>query len=187
LKSYELPSLSDLNIFDTSPSGQAKWQKALQHFEQVLQPIDERMAAALKSQLHHHLSNPRQVIFIFSKYEMLIQRPAVLELLSIEREQFLQSLHLLLQDLRKAMTDTNMEPDTGHLSVICNECRWLKVVQYQIQEIEKVSHLISGREGFDKVNKAVQEIKEETESLLRTNFEIWSGQCSTAVKSGELR
>ncbi|KAH8376856.1 hypothetical protein KR093_001749 [Drosophila rubida] len=177
----------NFNIFDTTPPGQSKWHKALQHFEQVLQPIDERIAAALKSQLHHHLSNPRQVIYIFSKYEMLIQRPAVLELLSIEREQFLQSLHLLLQDLRKAMTDTNMEPDAGHLSVICNECRWLKVVQHQIQEIEKVSHLISGREGFDKINKAVQEIKEETESLLRTNFEIWSGQCSTAVKSGELR
>ncbi|BFF95328.1 cytoplasmic dynein 2 heavy chain 1 [Drosophila madeirensis] len=183
----EQAPFTDFNIFDTSGNGQAKWHKALHHFEQVLQPIDERIAAALKAQLHNHLSNPRQVIFIFSKYETLIQRPAVLELLSIEREQFLQSLHILLQDLRKAMTDTNMEPDTGHLSVICNECRWLKVVQYQIQEIEKVSHLISGREGFDKINKAVQEIKEETESLLRTNFEIWSGQCSTAVKSGELR
>ncbi|KAH8249647.1 hypothetical protein KR032_011100, partial [Drosophila birchii] len=183
----EQAPFTDFNIFDTSTLGQAKWHKALNHFEQVLQPIDERIAAALKAQLHHHLSNPRQVIFIFSKYETLIQRPAVLELLTIEREQFLQSLHILLQDLRKAMADSNMEPDTGHLSVICNECRWLKVVQHQIQEIEKVSHLISGREGFDKINKAVQEIKEETESLLRTNFEIWSGQCSTAVKSGELR
>ncbi|XP_016964184.1 cytoplasmic dynein 2 heavy chain 1 [Drosophila biarmipes] len=183
----EQAPFTDFNIFDTSSLGQAKWHKALQHFEQVLQPIDERIAAALKGQLHNHLSNPRQVIFIFSKYETLIQRPAVLELLTIEREQFLQSLHILLQDLRKAMVDSNTEPDTGHLSVICNECRWLKVVQHQIQEIEKVSHLISGREGFDKINKAVQEIKEETESLLRTNFEIWSGQCSTAVKSGELR
>ncbi|XP_017012255.3 cytoplasmic dynein 2 heavy chain 1 [Drosophila takahashii] len=183
----EQAPFTDFNIFDTSSLGQSKWHKALQHFEQVLQPIDERIAAALKCQLHNHLSNPRQVIFIFSKYETLIQRPAVLELLTIEREQFLQSLHILLQDLRKAMVDSNMEPDTGHLSVICNECRWLKVVQHQIQEIEKVSHLISGREGFDKINKAVQEIKEETESLLRTNFEIWSGQCSTAVKSGELR
>ncbi|XP_015052343.2 cytoplasmic dynein 2 heavy chain 1 [Drosophila yakuba] len=183
----EQAPFTEFNIFDTSSLGQNKWHKALQHFEQVLQPIDERIAAALKGQLHNHLSNPRQVIFIFSKYETLIQRPAVLELLTIEREQFLQSLHILLQDLRKAMVDSNMEPDTGHLSVICNECRWLKVVQHQIQEIEKVSHLISGREGFDKINKAVQEIKEETESLLRTNFEIWSGQCSTAVKSGELR
>ncbi|KAH8278084.1 hypothetical protein KR026_009737 [Drosophila bipectinata] len=183
----EQAPFTDFNIFDTSSLGQSKWHKALQHFEQVLQPIDERIAAALKAQLHHHLSNPRQVIYIFSKYETLIQRPAVLELLTIEREQFLQSLHILLQDLRQAMVDSNMEPDTGHLSVICNECRWLKVVQHQIQEIEKVSHLISGREGFDKINKAVQEIKEETESLLRTNFEIWSGQCLTAVKSGELR
>lgn len=122
----------DFNIFDTSAMGQTKWNKALQNFEQLLQPIDERIAAALKSQLHHHLSNPRQVIFIFSKYETLIQRPTVLELLTIEREQFLQSLHILLHDLRKAMTDTNMEPDTGHLSVICNECRWLKVVQHQV-------------------------------------------------------
>ncbi|XP_065356058.1 cytoplasmic dynein 2 heavy chain 1 [Calliphora vicina] len=177
----------NLNIFDTTAMGQTKWNKALNNFEQLLQPIDERIAAALKAQLHHHLSNPRQVIFIFSKYETLIQRPTVLELLTIEREQFMQSLQILLQDLRKAMTDTNMEPDTGHLSVICNECRWLKVVEYQIQEIEKVSHLISGREGFDKINKAVQEIKEETESLLRTNFEIWCGQHATAVKSGDLR
>uniref|UniRef100_A0A1I8MV06 Dynein heavy chain, cytoplasmic n=1 Tax=Musca domestica TaxID=7370 RepID=A0A1I8MV06_MUSDO len=177
----------EFNIFDTSAMGQTKWNKALQNFEQLLQPIDERIAAALKAQLHHHLSNPRQVIFIFSKYETLIQRPTVLELLTIEREQFMQSLQILLHDLRKAMTDTNMEPDTGHLSVICNECRWLKVVQYQIQEIEKVSHLISGREGFEKINKAVQEIKEETESLLRTNFEIWCGQHTTAVKSGDLR
>ncbi|XP_028896482.2 cytoplasmic dynein 2 heavy chain 1 [Zeugodacus cucurbitae] len=184
---YETSPFKEVNIFDTTPLGQSRWNKALQHFEQVLQPIDERIASALKAQLHNHLSNPRQVIFIFSKYETLIQRPAVLELLTIEREQFLQSLQFLLQDLRKAMSDTNMEPDTGHLSVICNECRWLKVVQYQIQEIEKVSHLVSGREGFEKVNKAVQEIKEETESLLRTNFEIWCGQCSTNVKSGELK
>lgn len=129
---HHLISSTEVNIFDTTPLGQSRWNKALQYFEQVLQPIDERIASALKAQLHNHLSNPRQVIFIFSKYETLIQRPAVLELLTIEREQFLQSLQYLLQDLRKAMSDTNMEPDTGHLSVICNECRWLKVVQYQV-------------------------------------------------------
>lgn len=59
--------------------------------------------------------------------------------------------------------------------------------KFQIQEIEKVSHLINDREGFDIINKATQEIKEETESLLRTNFEIWCGQSTTAVKSGELK
>lgn len=122
----------DANIFDTTPMGLSKWNKCLQNFEQLLQPIDERIAQALKLQLHPHLSNPRQVIYIFSKYETLIQRPCVLELLTIEREQFMQSLQILLQDLRKAMVDTNMEPDTDHLSVICNECRWLKVVQYQV-------------------------------------------------------
>ncbi|XP_036340109.1 cytoplasmic dynein 2 heavy chain 1-like [Rhagoletis pomonella] len=184
---YESSPFKDINIFDTTTLGQTKWNTALQCFEQILQPIDERLASALKALLHNHLRNPRQVIFIFSKYETLIQRTAGLELLTIEREQFLQSLLILLQDLRKALSDTNMEPETGHLSVICNECRWLKVVQHQIQEIEKVSHLISGRDGYDKINKAVREIKEETESLLRANFEIWCGQCSTSVKSGDLK
>uniref|UniRef100_A0A1B0AQ10 Dynein heavy chain, cytoplasmic n=1 Tax=Glossina palpalis gambiensis TaxID=67801 RepID=A0A1B0AQ10_9MUSC len=193
LNDYEMEDImrtespfKNFNIFETSASGQTKWNKALQRFEELLEPIDERIGNALKVQLSQHLSNPRQIIFIFSKYETLIQRPTVLELLTIEREQFVQSLHILLQDLRKAMIDTNMEPDTAHLSVICNECRWLKVVQHEIQEVEKVSHLINDREGFDIINKATQEIKEETESLLRTNFEIWCGQCTTAVKSGEL-
>lgn len=128
----------NFNIFETSASGQTKWNKALQRFDQLLEPIDERIGNALKVQLSQHLTNPRQVIFIFSKYETLIQRPTVLELLTIEREQFVQSLHILLQDLRKAMGDTNTEPDTGHLSVICNECRWLKVVQHEVPIIYNV-------------------------------------------------
>lgn len=138
-------SFADINIFDTSKFGQTKWNKALEQFEHLLQPIDERIASAVKSQLNNHLGNPRQVIFIFSKYETLIQRPAVLELLTIEREQFLQSLHTLLQDLRKAMTDTNMESDMDNLSVICNECRWLKVVEYQVRNMQSFLQVLQRR------------------------------------------
>ncbi|CAD7084661.1 unnamed protein product [Hermetia illucens] len=176
-----------INVFDTTAVGQKKWNKALQQFEQLLQPIDERIALGIKYELHHHLNNPRQVIFIFSKYDTLIQRPMILELLTTEREQFLQSLQLLLQDLKKAMNDTNVEPHVGHLSTLCNECRWLKVVQHQLDEIEKVRHLIDGREGYEKVNETLQEMKEEVETLLKTNFEIWSEKCSSEIKSGELR
>lgn len=176
-----------VNIFDTSLVGKKKWKQVIPEFEQHLERIDEQIAAAIKSQLHVHLSNPRQVIYIFSKYQTLVQRPNVLEALKIEREQFIQSLHILLQDLRKAMSDTNVEPEASHLSPICNECRWLKVVEHQINEIENISVVLVGREGYEKIIQTVQELKEETESLLRTNFEIWCGQNVSAVRSEDLR
>lgn len=138
-----LEAFKNIYIFDTSSGGQRKWSRCLQQLEQLLEPTDERIANALKVILSQHLSNPRQVVFLFGKYEALIRRNAVLESLTVEREQFIQSLHILLRDLRKAMTsDINSEPDTGNLSVICKECRWLKIIQHQVKSMSNKLKLV---------------------------------------------
>ncbi|XP_055390537.1 cytoplasmic dynein 2 heavy chain 1 [Condylostylus longicornis] len=180
-------AFKSVHIFDISSIGQMKWNKALNYFEQMLQPVDERIAMAIKGELQIHLNNPKQMMYIFQKYDTLIRRPTVMELLIPEREQFLQSLTAFIHDLRKTMNDINVEPNSSPLSTLCNECRWLKIIQYQVSEIDIVSHLISGRDGFDRANQLVQELKEEVDSLLRTNFEIWSEQCSSGIKNGKLR
>lgn len=54
----------------------------------------------------------------------------------------------------------------------------------QILEIDKIRHLFTGREGFEDIIRALEELREETESLLRTNFEIWCNQSLSEVKSG---
>lgn len=57
---------ADINILDVSPFGAKRWKKAVNQFEIMLQPVDEKMASLLKPKLNNHLRNPRQVIILLA-------------------------------------------------------------------------------------------------------------------------
>uniref|UniRef100_A0A1B0DN78 Dynein heavy chain, cytoplasmic n=1 Tax=Phlebotomus papatasi TaxID=29031 RepID=A0A1B0DN78_PHLPP len=172
-----------VNILDIQPLGEKRWRSALVQFEKILEPIDEKIANVLKGKLHRHLDNPRQVVYIFSKFDIISTRPMVLELLTAEREHFLQSLQLLIKDLRVALSQSgDSVNENSHISPICWECRWLRVVEHQIDEINKISHVVANQENHAKLS----DLKAETLNLLKVNFDSWCDQSLAAVKSGEL-
>ncbi|GAB0096653.1 Cytoplasmic dynein 2 heavy chain 1 [Sergentomyia squamirostris] len=176
-----------LNILDIQPLGEKRWQTALVQFEKILDPIDEKIANVLKAQIHRHLDNPRQVVYIFSKFDIISTRPMVLELLTAEREHFLQSLQLLIKDLQQALSESG-DPvnDNSHISQICKECRWLRIVENQIDEILKISHVVANQENHANIFKQLTDLRSETQNLLKVNFDSWCEQSMSAVKSGEL-
>lgn len=51
----------EINIFDITPVGTKKWKRALLQYERVLEPINEKISLVLKSKLHNHLNDPREV------------------------------------------------------------------------------------------------------------------------------
>uniref|UniRef100_A0A1B0CJW6 Cytoplasmic dynein 2 heavy chain 1 n=1 Tax=Lutzomyia longipalpis TaxID=7200 RepID=A0A1B0CJW6_LUTLO len=176
-----------LNILDIQPLGEKRWRAALVHFEKILEPIDEKIANVLKAKLHRHLDNPRQVVHIFSKFNIISTRPMVLELLTAEREHFLQSLQVLIKDLKVALSQSgDTMTENNHISPICWECRWLRVVEYQIDEINKISHVVANQEDHANVFKQLSDLRLETQNLLKVNFDSWCEQSLAAVKSGEL-
>lgn len=54
-------AVSDVNLFDISPFGQKRWKKTMLQMERHLQPVDERIAAIIRSKMQPYLDNPRQV------------------------------------------------------------------------------------------------------------------------------
>ncbi|XP_059611101.1 cytoplasmic dynein 2 heavy chain 1 [Phlebotomus argentipes] len=177
----------NLNILDIQPLGEKRWRSALMHFEKILEPIDEKIANVLKGKLHRHLDNPRQVVHIFSKFDIISTRPMVLELLTAEREHFLQSLQFLIKDLQVALAQSgDSVHENSHISPICWECRWLRVVEHQIDEISKISHVVANQENHANVFKQLTDLRAETQNLLKVNFDSWCEQSLAAVKSGEL-
>lgn len=176
-----------VNILDIQPLGEKRWRSALVQFEKILEPIDEKIANVLKGKLHRHLDNPRQVVYIFSKFDIISTRPMVLELLTAEREHFLQSLQLLIKDLRVALSQSgDSVNENSHISPICWECRWLRVVEHQIDEISRISHVVANQDNHASVFKELSDLKAETLNLLKVNFDSWCDQSLAAVKSGEL-
>lgn len=109
-----------------------------------------------------------------------------MELLKPERDYFLQYLNVLIDDLKKSLIQNNKHQDNGNISAVCWECRWLKVVEHQINEIKRVTHLIETQDGYEAISIALENLRTQTENLLKTNFELWREQSIANVQSGEL-
>lgn len=180
-------SLTDINIFDITPLGQQRWKKSVSQFESVLEPIDNTVATILKSQLHNYLNNPRQVIHIFTKYDILTKRPTILDSLTAEREQFLQTLVALITDLQQAITQSTDSHNTESISPIVLETRWLKMVEHQIAQIDKILHICTDRSGYQNVEKLLKTLKSDVDSTVKSNFQSWCSDSLEGVKAGELR
>lgn len=150
------------------------------------------------------MNNPRQVVHLFTKYLSILKRPTIMSLLNVEREQFLQSILQLIADLKNCLNQPSSNQGAGNMSQIVWECRWLRVVEhqvkqiflstktgrssfvFQINEIHKVKHLIEDKDGYKDVDKSLLAVKDETEKLLQSNFEMWREDSSDAIKNGDL-
>lgn len=81
------------------------------------------------------MNNPRQVVHLFTKYLSILKRPTIMNLLSVEREHFLQSILQLIDDLKNCLNQPSSAQGMGNMSQICWECRWLRVVEHQVSKI----------------------------------------------------
>lgn len=122
----------DIAISDISTIGEKKWKRAIEKYEQILEPIYEKISMILKSKLHTHLDEPNEIIQNFLKYETILKSVDIMELLSAERQHFLQSLHKLMIELKETLTQPKTYPDDSEISSICWETKELKLFQNEV-------------------------------------------------------
>lgn len=127
-----LSHLVDTVISDISTIGEKKWKRAMEKYEQILEPIYEKMSMILKSKLHTHLDEPSEIIQIFLKYETILKSDDIMELLSAERQHFLQSLHKLMKELKELLAEPKKCPDDSEISALCWETKELKLFQNEV-------------------------------------------------------
>lgn len=117
---------------DISTIGEKKWKRATDKYEQILEPIYEKISMILKSKLHTHLDEPNEIIQIFLKYETILKSADIMELLSAERQHFLQSLHKFVKELKELLAEPKAYPDDTEISSICWETKELKLFQNEV-------------------------------------------------------
>lgn len=123
----------DLSLCDISTIGEKKWKRATEKYEQILEPIYEKISLILKSKLHTQLDKPKEIIGIFSKYETILKSADIMELLTAERQQFLQSLHGLIKELKELLSEPRTCPNDSEISPICWETKELKLFQNEVK------------------------------------------------------
>lgn len=176
---------AEINIYDIGPLGQKRWYKAKKEFEYTLTQIDDKIAILLKGLIHNHLNNTRQVVHIFNKYQNVLSRDTVRKALVAERENLLSTLPKLFLDLRDTLMQSQL--DVGDRSQIVTESKWLKIVEHQLIEIQRICDtVLNDLKGFDIVFAQLKEFIEETQALLKVNFQTWCERSLDAVRSGDL-
>jgi dynein heavy chain 2, cytosolic len=182
-------SFRDINIFDTTPIGEKYWNTAKAKFEQSLSNIDEKIAMNIKFSIQSSLNNPRQVIYIFSKYENILKRQKIKDALKIECDHLHQSVLTFVKQLNQALIDSKKNPhdDDEDVSPIVSEIKWLKIIEYQVQEINQIClNVLQDRSDFEELKKNLAEFQSEMETSIRQNFDHWCEQSMSSVVSGEL-
>lgn len=181
-------SFRDINIFDTTPLGDKYWNNAKAKFEQSLSNIDEKIAVNIKFSLQNALNNPRQVIYIFSKYENILKRQKIKAALKIECDHLHQSVLVFIKQLTQELSDkkNHLDDDDEISSLVC-EIKWLKIIEYQVQQIIQIcQNVLYDREDYKELKEKLTEFQSELEQNLKNNFDQWCEQSLLAVSSGEL-
>lgn len=127
---------ADLSLTDISTIGEKKWKKSIEKYEQILEPIYEKISLILKSKLHTQLEKPNEIIQIFLRYETILKSADIMELLTAERQQFLQSLHGLIKNLKEILSEPKTCPDDAEISPICWETKELKLFQNEVNQMK---------------------------------------------------
>lgn len=182
-------SFRDINIFDTTPIGEKYWNTARLKFEQSLSNIDEKIAMNIKFSIQNSLNNPRQVIYIFSKYENILKRQKIKDALKIECNHLHQAVLTFVKQLNQALADSKQQShdDDKEVSPLVSEIKWLKIIEYQVQQVNQIClNVLHDREDFEELKSKLEEFRSEMETTLKQNFDQWCEQSMSSVASGEL-
>lgn len=56
----------------------------------------------------------------------------------------------------------------------------------QLNQLEKVLFVIEDIDGYELIKKSLDDLKDETDNWLKTNFDEWRDQSLAAVSQGDL-
>lgn len=120
-----------------SSIGVKKWQRAVQKYNETLEPINEKISLILKSKLVKHLDEPREMMYIFIQYDAVVKIPDIVDLLAAEREHFLHSLLRLMKELKDQLAEPRQYPSDLDISEMCWEAKTLKMYQLEVSHVSR--------------------------------------------------
>lgn len=117
--------------------GERNWDKAKAKFEHSLTNVDEKIVLNIKFAIQNNLDNPRQIIHLFSKYENILKRQKIREMLKIECDHLHESIISFMKSLSESLNENNatkekQTDDEYEVSLVVSQIELLKIIEYQV-------------------------------------------------------
>lgn len=109
--------------------------------------------------------------------------------LRIECDHLHQSVLIFVKQLNQELIEkkNHLDDDADETSSLVCEIKWLKIIEYQVQQIIKIcQNVLNDRDDYNELKEKLNDFQAELEQNLQLNFDQWCEQSLSAVGSGEL-
>lgn len=180
--------------------------KARKEFEYLLQPAEERVALKLKKQLMTVNANTRQVqkiyvniiiyitinfklIYEFTRYSELINRPVLKKTLQAERQFLLNSLNEYVTQIQsQSNLETSKIMTRQETSDTIKEIIFVRQLEAKANEVMFVTEkLLNDLDGYESIKDFVLGVVNELKAQHSELFDAWSSDVIADINSNKLR
>ncbi|XP_050308266.1 cytoplasmic dynein 2 heavy chain 1-like [Anthonomus grandis grandis] len=176
----------DVLRYDDAPPSNLK--RALKEFEGLLRPAEERVGFKLKKQLMTVNANTRQLLYEFTRYSELINRPVLKETLKAERQFLLKSLSEYIGQIQN---QSNLEitkiATRQETSETIREIIHVRQLEAKANEVLLVvEKLLDDLEGYVATREFTMGVLDELKSQHTELFDAWSSDIVADINSNKL-
>ncbi|CAG9772440.1 unnamed protein product [Ceutorhynchus assimilis] len=178
----------DLEVFTYEDTISNDLLKARKEFEYLLQPAEEKVALKLKKQLMSINANTRQLIYEFTRYSELINRPVVKKSLHAERQLLLNSLNEYVAQIQsQSNLETSKIITRQETSETIKELIFIRQLEAKANEVLFVlEKLLQDLDGYNGVKEFVLGVVTDLKAQHSELFDAWSSDVVADIKNNKL-
>lgn len=176
-----------LKIFEFGQYSNSMWLTARKEFENLLQPVEEKVAIKLKKQLNGIDNNTRQLLHEFTRYSELISRPLLRQMLLPERQRLLNALFdyiRLLQSQNNSDHKILIKYDTSQIVADVIVIKQLEAKTIEV--LDTASKQLQDLSGYKNLEELASELLEDLKQQYTELFDSWSKEISELIKNNIL-
>ncbi|CAH4033508.1 unnamed protein product [Pieris brassicae] len=165
------------------------WDAAVAKFSANLRPAETKIAEKLKPRLHN--TSTKQMLYEFTRYKTLINRPMIKNALNNELELFVASLLAMLNNIRGQLDSDDIDVkmyQPPEMSPTVQQVQWAKQMEAKVKEIQEcVDNSLTEFEKSKEVSHLASQMLTDLKTLYTQLHEDWCRDLQAQVKNGSLQ
>ncbi|KAF0306076.1 Cytoplasmic dynein 2 heavy chain 1 [Amphibalanus amphitrite] len=180
---------SGLNPLQYNPYTEPLWKAAVQQFQNLLKPAEQKIAGKLRMQLRNMQGNALQLMQEFKRYRELIKEESIRKELIAEREMLLGQL---LEYVKTTQQNFRSQQGSGPRRIldvpqVVNNIYWARHIESKAKDIEKTGEaILSDLDGYSGLKKDTSHLLDELQEYHREQFDSWSKDTMEMIKDKTL-
>lgn len=179
---------SKLAVFSYNDYTVPIWRAALADYESQMAPIESRVAERLRAELFSQTSNPAQTVRVFQRYQDLLERKNIREVLTNERERLLTELRDFVERILHELEtfDPVNLPSGRGLSIHARKLMWMEHLRSKAELAARpLSGFLKDLPNVSQLVSACKKVRQELKEYRQRAYREWTDEVESQLNDPE--